>query len=202
MRMTEPKSKNITPVAHGVQRAERERKNGHRGGVLWLTGMPASGKSTLALRLEQRLYQEGVMAYVLDGDNIRGGLSADLGFSPADRSENLRRVAEVAKLLADAGFVCVAAFISPLRSDRDQARAINGADFHEIYIKASLPACEARDPKGLYRKARAGLLAEFTGVSAPYEPPSSPDLVIDTEHGEIDACVEQIFSHAVRHFRR
>jgi len=120
--MAEPKSKNITPVAHGVQRAERERKNGHRGGVLWLTGMPASGKSTLALRLEQRLYQEGVMAYVLDGDNIRGGLSADLGFSPADRSENLRRVAEVAKLLADAGLVCIAAFISPLRRDRDQAR--------------------------------------------------------------------------------
>ncbi len=200
--MAEPKSKNIAPVAHGVQRAERERKNGHRGGVLWLTGMPASGKSTLALRLEQRLYQEGITAYVLDGDNIRGGLSADLGFSPADRSENLRRVAEVAKLLADAGLVCIAAFISPLRRDRDQARAINGADFHEIYIKASLPTCEARDPKGLYRKARAGLLAEFTGVSAPYEPPSNPDLVIDTEHGEVDACVEQIFSHAVRHFRR
>lgn len=183
-------------------RAERERKNGHRGGVLWFTGMPASGKSTLALRLEQRLCREGIMAYVLDGDNIRGGLSADLGFSPADRSENLRRVAEVAKLLADAGFVCIAAFISPLRSDRDQARAINGADFQEIYIKASLPACEARDPKGLYRKARAGLLAEFTGVSAPYEPPSSPDLVIDTERGEIETCVEQIFSYAVRHFRQ
>lgn len=200
--MTEPKSKNLTPVAHGVGRAERERKNGHRGGVLWFTGMPASGKSTLALRLEQRLCREGIMAYVLDGDNIRGGLSADLGFSPPDRSENLRRVAEVAKLLADAGFVCIAAFISPLRSDRDQARAINGADFQEIYIKASLPACEARDPKGLYRKARAGLLAEFTGVSAPYEPPSSPDLVIDTERGEIETCVEQIFSYAVRHFRQ
>jgi bifunctional enzyme CysN/CysC len=196
--VAQPKSKNIASVAHGVRRTERERNNGHRGGVLWFTGLPASGKSTLALLLEQRLYREGIAAYVLDGDNIRRGLSADLGFSAADRSENLRRVAEVAKLLADAGFVCIAAFISPLRRDRDQARAINGADFHEIYIKASLPACEARDPKGLYRQARAGLLADFSGVGAPYEPPSSPDLIVDTEHWEIDACVERIFNHAVR----
>ena len=196
--VAEPKSKNIALVAHGVRRTERELQNGHRGGVLWFTGLPASGKSTLALLLEQRLCAEGMMAYVLDGDNIRRGLSSDLGFSPGDRSENLRRVAEVAKLFADAGFVCIAAFISPLRRDRDQARAINGADFDEIYIKASLAACEARDPKGLYKKARAGLVAEFSGVSAPYEPPPNPDLVVDTEKSEIGACVERIFSHAVR----
>lgn len=200
--MAEPKSKNITPVAHGVQRAERERRNGHRGGVLWFTGLPASGKSTLASLLEQRLCAQGIMAYVLDGDNIRRGLSSDLGFSPEDRSENLRRAAEVAKLFADAGFVCIAAFISPMRRDRERARAINGADFHEVYIRASLPVCEARDPKGLYRKARAGLLADFSGVSAPYEPPSKPDLVVDTEHGQIDACVEQILRYTVQHLRR
>jgi len=198
----EPKSRNISSVVHGVSRAERERWNGHRGGVLWFTGLPASGKSTLAALLEQRLHKERVSAYMLDGDNIRAGLSADLGFSPAERSENLRRVAEVAKLLVDAGFVCIAAFISPLSRDRDQARAINGADFHEIYIKASLAACEARDPKGLYRKARAGLLAEFSGVSAPYEPPPSPDLVVDTEQSDIDACVEQSLHHAVRRLAR
>lgn len=125
-------------------------------------------------------------------------MSADLGFSPADRSENLRRVAEVAKLFAYVGFVCIAAFISPLRWDRDQARAINGPDFHEIYIKASLAACEARDPKGLYKKGRAGLLADFSGVSAPYEPPTSPDHVVDTEQAEIDGCVDRILDHAVR----
>jgi adenylyl-sulfate kinase len=170
--------------------------------VLWFTGLPASGKSTLASLLEQRLWAKGIGAYVLDGDNIRRGLSSDLGFSPEDRSENLRRAAEVAKLLADAGFVCIAAFISPMRGDRERARAINGADFHEIYIRASLPACEARDPKGLYRKARAGLLADFSGVSAPYEPPSGPDLVVDTEHGQIDACVEQILKYTVRHLRQ
>jgi len=193
-----PKSQNVLSVAHGVSREERELRNSHRGGVLWFTGLPASGKSTLAMRVERRLHGKSIQAYVLDGDNVRQGLSSDLGFSPADRSENLRRVAEVAKLVADAGLVCIAAFISPLRLDRDRARAINDGDFHEIFIKATLATCESRDPKGLYKKARAGLIAEFSGISAPYESPTNPDLTIDTENAGIDACVEQIAEYVTR----
>ncbi len=196
--MSEPTSKNLTVVAHGVGRAERERRNRHSGAVLWFTGLPASGKSTLAMLLERKLHDAGIQTYVLDGDNIRRGLSSDLGFSQVERSENLRRVAEVAALMADAGFVCVAAFISPLRRDRDQARQIVGAGFHEIYIKASVATCEARDPKGLYRKARVGLVREFSGVSAPYEAPKEPDLVVDTERAGIDSCVARILDYAAR----
>ena len=199
--MPEPKSKNIASVAHGVSRIEREQRNGHRGGVLWFTGLSASGKSTLASLLERRLHNERVLAYMLDGDNIRAGLSVDLGFRPVERSENLRRVAEVGRLLADAGVVCIAAFISPLQRDRDLARAINGRDFHEIYIKASLATCEARDPKGLYKKAREGLLQEFSGVSAPYEPPTRPDAVIDTERLGIEPCLELLVTYAIRSFK-
>jgi adenylyl-sulfate kinase len=195
--VTEPKSKNVSTVAHGVRRAERELRNRHRGAVLWFTGLPASGKSTLAMLLEKKLHDHGMQAYVLDGDNIRRGLSRDLAFNSADRSENLRRVAEVAKLMADAGFVCIAAFISPLRKDRERARSINGADFHEIYIRASLATCEARDPKGLYKKARAGLVEEFSGVSAPYEAPEEADFVADTEKSGADVCVDGIFTYAM-----
>jgi adenylyl-sulfate kinase len=192
--------KDLVAVAHLVSRAERERHNLHSGGVLWFTGLPASGKSTLAMLAERRLVDQGIGAYVLDGDNIRLGLSSDLGFSSADRSENLRRVAEVARIMADAGLVCIAAFISPLRKDRERASAIIAAGFHEIYIKASLAACEARDPKGLYAKARASLIAEFSGISSPYEAPSTPDLVVDTEQSGIDSCVEQIVRCAMRAF--
>jgi adenylyl-sulfate kinase len=194
-----PRSQNVLSVVHGVSREEREERNRHRGGVLWLTGLPASGKSTLAMRLEAALHRMRIQAYVLDGDNIRQGLSSDLGFSPSERSENLRRVAEVAKVMADAGLVCIAAFISPLRADRAMARAINGSDFHEVHVKASLATCESRDPKGLYRKARSGLIAEFSGVTAPYEPPLDPELTLDTENASVDVCTDQALAYVVRH---
>jgi bifunctional enzyme CysN/CysC len=193
-----PSGTHIVPVAHRVSRVQRERRNRHRGAVFWLTGLPASGKSTLAMRLEQRLFEIGCQTYVLDGDNVRKGLNSDLSFSAADRSENLRRVAEVAKLIADAGLACIVAFISPMRGDRRRAREITATDFHEIYIKASLAACEARDPKGHYKLARAGQIAEFSGMTAPYEIPLDPDLVIDTERDGIETCVASLFQYTVR----
>jgi bifunctional enzyme CysN/CysC len=187
----------VTPVSHGITRAQREERNGHRGGVLWLTGLPASGKSTLAMRLERRLFAAGWQAYVLDGDNVRLGLCADLGFGTGDRSENLRRAAEVSKMMADCGIACIAAFISPLVSDRRRVRDIAGADFHEIHVHADLRTCEARDPKGHYRKARAGLIAQFSGISAPYEAPLNPDLVVDTVRDDVEICVRRLFEYAV-----
>ncbi len=146
-------------------------RNGHAGAVIWLTGLSASGKSTLAMAVERRLFARGCFVYVLDGDNVRAGINKDLGFSAEDRAENIRRVAEVAALFADAGAIVVTAFISPFRKDRDAARAAAGSAFHEIYVSADLATCEARDPKGLYRRARSGEVKEFTGVTAPYEPP-------------------------------
>lgn len=176
-----------------VSRAERERRNRHKGTVIWLTGLPASGKSTIAAALERALFDRGVQTYVLDGDNIRHGLSANLGFSPEDRTENIRRVGEVAKLFCDAGLIVIVAFISPYREDRRLARSlVEEGDFIEVYVRAPLEVCERRDKKGLYRKARAGEIAEFTGVSAPYEPPEHPEIVLDTErHGPAE-CVDQI----------
>lgn len=180
------RSRHLTRVAHAVPTTERERQNGHLGGVLWLTGLSGSGKSTLAFALEAELFARGYQVYVLDGDNVRHGLNADLGFSHDDRTENIRRVGEVAALFADAGFVCISAFISPYRADREAARLAAKGRFHELYLDANLQVCEQRDPKGLYRKARAGKIAEFTGVSAPYEVPEAPDLVIAT--GETDVA--------------
>ncbi len=174
------KSTNITPVAHKMSGADRWRLQGHRGGVLWLTGLSASGKTTLAFGLEQRLFEAGFRAYVLDGDNVRDGLSADLGFAPADRAENIRRVGEVAALFADAGMIAITAFISPYRSDRAAARKAAKGNFHEIFLAADLKTCEKRDPKGLYAMARRGKIDDFTGVSAPYEAPEAPELAIDT----------------------
>jgi len=174
------KSTNITPIAHGVSGADRWRHQGHRGGVLWLTGLPASGKSTLAFALEKHLFAAGYRAYVLDGDNVRHGLNADLGFSPADRTENIRRIGEVAALFADAGLIVLTAFIAPYRSDRAAARKAAKSNFHEVYLSASVATCEKRDPKGLYAKARRGEIGEFTGVTAPYEAPATPELTIDT----------------------
>lgn len=174
------KSKNITAVAHRVNAAERKRANGHKGGVLWFTGLSGSGKTTLAFELEQRLFARGFQVYVLDGDNIRHGLSSDLGFSPQDRAENIRRIGEVAALFAEAGNIVISAFISPYREDRQLARAAAGGGFHEVYLSADLSACKERDPKGLYEKALRGEIADFTGVSAPYEAPEAPDLEIDT----------------------
>ncbi len=174
------KSTHITPTAHRVSEEARWRGNGHKGGVLWFTGLSGSGKTTLAFELEQRLFADGFQAYVLDGDNIRHGLCADLGFSHQDRTENIRRVGEVSGLLAQAGIIAISAFISPYRADRTEARRAVGRGFHEIYLDASLEVCESRDPKGLYAKARRGEVSDFTGVSAPYEAPAAPDLVVHT----------------------
>jgi bifunctional enzyme CysN/CysC len=183
------KSTNITAVGHGVTREARSARNGHRGGVLWFTGLSGSGKSTLALALERELFAKGYNVYVLDGDNVRGGLNANLGFSPEDRAENIRRVGEVAALFADAGFLVISSFISPYRSDRERARAAAPDAFHEVYVRASLEACEGRDPKGLYRRARKGEIADFTGISSPYEPPEAPDLVVPTDELPVEECL-------------
>lgn len=171
---------NLFTVAHGVREAERKRRNYHRGAMLWLTGLPASGKSTLAVGLERTLFDMGCQVFLLDGDNIRQGLSADLGFSPEDRAENIRRIGEVAALFAGAGTITLIAVISPYRADRQSIRARHGKYFHEIYLNAPAAVCEARDRKGLYKRARAGEVTDFTGISAPYEPPEAPELVIDT----------------------
>ncbi len=179
-------------VYAGVSREERERRNRHRGGVLWLTGLPGSGKSTLALGLERALFEGGMHAVVIDTDMIRRGLSHDLGFAQPDRTENTRRVAETARLLADAGNIAIAALVSPLQSDRSLARSIVGDNFAEIYIRADLALCEARDPKGLYARARRGEIKNYAGVNAPYEPPVSPDLAIDTGKLDIAEAVDRL----------
>lgn len=190
------KSKNITRVEHRVPENERIARNGHRGGILWLTGLSGAGKSTLALETERRLFDLGYQVYTLDGDNVRHGVNANLGFSPEDRTENIRRVGEMAALFARAGLVAVSAFISPYRADRTRAREAADGNFYEIYVKADLATCEARDPKGLYKKARAGEIADFTGISAPYEAPEAADLVVDTANGSIDECATQIVEFA------
>ena len=162
--------------------------------------MSGSGKSTLALRLEEALFRRGKQVFVLDGDNVRHGLCADLGFSPDDRQENIRRVGELAQTLAHAGFIVATAFISPYRADRDGVRARAGDLFHEVHVAADLAVCEQRDPKGLYKKARTGEIPDFTGISAPYEAPHAPELVIDTANQEIDACVERLVAYALATF--
>ncbi len=182
----------VIRVGHHMTKTARARKNGHRGAVVWLTGLPASGKTSIAMELERRLFDRSMQTYVLDGDNLRSGLCSDLGFSAADRSENIRRAAEVAALFADAGAVAIAAFISPFVADRDRARAIAGDAYHEIYVRADADVCERRDPKGHYRKARAGLLPGFTGISGDYEPPEAPDLVLDTEILDLRTAVTRL----------
>lgn len=191
--MEQPKAQNLTWHVGEVDRAARSRIHGHAGVTLWLTGLSGSGKSTLAHRVERRLLERGCFAYVLDGDNVRHGLNGDLGFSPEDRVENIRRVGEVAKLFTEAGAIVLTAFISPYRDDRARVRKRMGAgDFVEVYVAAPLEVCEQRDPKGLYRKARAGEIAEFTGISAPYEAPESPELVVDTGAADVDACADSV----------
>ncbi len=184
-------------TAHLVTRPERETRNGHRGAVIWLTGLSGSGKSTLAMALERRLFDTGSTVFVLDGDNVRGGLNRDLDFSPVDRAENIRRVAEVAALLAESGAIAITAFISPMASDRAIARQAAGAGFHLIHILADLATCEARDPKGLYKRARSGEIESFTGISAPYEGPTDADLVVDTSHAGIDVSTEQLLAYVI-----
>jgi bifunctional enzyme CysN/CysC len=188
-----PKSQNIFWSAGTIGREIREQRHRQKGAVIWLTGLSGSGKSTLAAELERELFNLGRLVYRLDGDNIRHGLSADLGFAPKDRQEHIRRVAEVARLFVDAGMFVITALISPLRDDRQRARSlVDEGQFIEVYLAASLAVCEQRDAKGLYKKARAGEILEFTGVSAPYEPPQRAEIVVDTEHRSVHECVSQV----------
>jgi len=186
---------NLLRVEHRLTAQARNFRNGHRGGVLWFTGLSGAGKSTLAMAVELELFTRGYHVYVLDGDNVRHGLNANLGFSPDDRAENIRRIGEVAALFADSGMIAITAFISPYRSDRQRAREAAKGAFHEIYIEADVETCEQRDPKGLYRRARAGEIREFTGVTAPYEPPEAAELVVDTRQFDVEASVRRILEY-------
>lgn len=191
--MTNQKATNIVWHQGNITKADRAEKLGQKGVVLWFTGLSGSGKSSVAQEVEKRLFALGHFSYVLDGDNIRFGLNKNLGFSPADRTENIRRIGEVAKLFADAGLITLTAFISPYRADRDAARAKIPADeFIEIYILCPLEECENRDTKGLYKKARAGEIPEFTGISAPYEEPLAPELVISTANESVTESAEKV----------
>jgi bifunctional enzyme CysN/CysC len=188
----------VVAVDSSVTAQDRAAVNGHRGGVLWLTGLSGAGKSTLAMAAQAALFARGRQVVVLDGDNLRQGLNRDLGFSDADRAENIRRIAEVAKLMADAGLIVLVSAISPLQRQRDAARAIIGPDFHEVFVRADLATCEARDPKGLYKRARAGEIAGFTGISAPYEAPQAAQLTLDTTQRALSESVETLVDYALR----
>jgi adenylyl-sulfate kinase len=190
---------NLTAVPHSLTASDRKAHYGHSGAVLWLTGLSASGKSSLSMALEFALTERGYSCYVLDGDNVRRGLNANLGFSAQDRTENIRRVGEAAGLFADAGLICITAFISPYREDRARARDSIGQRFHEVHVAADLATCEARDPKGLYKKAHAGELLEFTGVSAPYEAPEHPELILDTGNESITVSLEKLVNYVTGH---
>lgn len=188
--------KNVVWHQPTVTRERRAKNNGHKSVILWLTGLSGAGKSTIAHALEESLHQLGANTYVLDGDNVRHGLCGDLGFSDADRNENIRRIGEVSKLFIDAGVIALSAFISPFRADRQRARdLVDEGDFIEIYVKCPLEVCETRDPKGLYKKARAGLIKGYTGISSPYEEPENPEIVLNTSINNIDQCVAQIIDY-------
>ena len=193
--MAEQKATNITWHEANVVQTDREQLLNQKGCVIWFTGLSGSGKSTLALEVESKLYQRGHLTYVLDGDNIRHGLNKNLGFSPEDREENIRRIGEVAKLFADAGVIAMTAFISPYRTDRDNARdLLDEGRFVEVFVDCPLEVCEARDTKGLYKKARAGEIKEFTGISAPYEAPSQPELTVNTDNQSLEECTERVIA--------
>ncbi|MBI1320875.1 MAG: adenylyl-sulfate kinase [Candidatus Hydrogenedens sp.] len=189
------KATNIVWHHSQVTRAEQEKQHGHKSAVLWFTGLSGAGKSTLANAVAGALYERGAHTYVLDGDNIRHGLNKDLGFTQEDRVENIRRIGEVAKLFTDAGVLTLTAFISPYREDRDKAREINGDSFIEVYVKCDLDVCEERDPKGLYKKARAGEIPNFTGISAPYEEPENAELVINTSHESLEDSAARVLAY-------
>ena len=191
---------NIFKVEHKISRADRWSRNGHRSGVLWFTGLSGSGKTTLSLAVEKILHLNNIQTYVLDGDNLRSGLTSDLAFSHGDRTENIRRVGEVAALFADSGQIVIAAFISPYRADREMARAMHRENFHEVYLKSDLEVCERRDPKGLYKKARAGQIENFTGISAPYEKPENPELVVETASLNIVESVDLLLDYIAKNF--
>ncbi|MCP9849954.1 adenylyl-sulfate kinase [Cyanobium sp. Morenito 9A2] len=194
--MTTSRATNIVWHHSAVDRAARAHQRGHRSAILWFTGLSGAGKSTLANAVNSALFEQGLSCYVLDGDNVRHGLCSDLGFSDADREENIRRIGEVAKLFLDAGVVVLSAFVSPFKADRRRARALVGAgDFVEIHCAANLAVCEGRDTKGLYAKARAGAIKEFTGISSPYEEPEAPELRIDTGDQTLEACVRDVMDY-------
>jgi adenylylsulfate kinase len=200
MNMGESKSTNITWHQATVTRAEREARDGNRGVILWYTGLSGCGKSTIAIEVEKRLFELGRHTYLVDGDNVRFGLNKNLGFAPQDRTENIRRIGEVAKLFVDAAIMVSTAFISPYRTDRDQVRALVAkGDMLEIFIKCDVSVCEQRDPKGLYKKARAGEITDFTGISAPYEEPLNPEIVIDSGVLSIDECVQTVVDYLSAH---
>ena len=185
--------KNLTWHHHGVERADREELLGHRGATVWLTGLSGSGKSTVADILSEILHDRGVLTAILDGDNVRHGLNSDLGFSPEHRKENIRRIAEVANLFSSFGVINILAFISPYREDRDFARSLQGQDeFVEVFVEVPLDVAEDRDPKGLYKKARSGEIPSFTGISAPYEEPLKPEVVLKTHESTPEECAMQI----------
>jgi len=189
------KSSNVVWHQATVTRERREAANGHRSAILWFTGLSGAGKSTLAHAVEEKLYQLGVRTFVFDGDNVRHGLCSDLGFSDADRQENIRRIGEMSRLIIEAGVIALTAFISPFRADRDRVRALaDDGDFIEIYCRASVDQCESRDVKGLYARARSGEIKAFTGISSPYEEPLNPELIVETGSLPLDECVEQVLS--------
>jgi adenylylsulfate kinase len=184
---------NLTWHNASVTRLRREAQNGHKGVILWFTGLSGAGKSTLAHAVEELLHQQGCRTFVLDGDNVRHGLCSDLGFSPRDRSENIRRIGEMSKLFMEAGVIVMTAFISPFSADREQVRKmVANGNFFEIYCKSPIEVCEQRDVKGLYKKARAGIVKEFTGISSPYEAPVNPDLVINTGEDKLLDCAKNV----------
>lgn len=198
--MIEQKATNIFWHQGAITLSDRERLNGHRGFTIWFTGLSASGKSTLAVATEQGLYERGYHTYILDGDNVRHGLNKNLGFSPEDRTENIRRIGEVAGLLRDCGIINLIAFISPYRIDRQAARELNNdSTFIEVFIDCPVEICEQRDPKGAYKKARQGIIKEFTGISAPYEAPENPEIHLRTDEMSEEECVQLIISYLIKH---
>ncbi len=186
----------IVPHKGIIKKENRKILNAHKSAILWFTGFSCAGKSTLAYKVEERLFERGLRAYVLDGDNVRTGLNGDLGFSAEDRKENIRRIGEVAKLFVDAGLIAMAAFISPYEKDREFVRSIVEDDeFIEIYVKCSLEVCEQRDVKGFYKKARAGIIKNFTGIDAPYQEPENPEIVVETDKITVEKSVEKIMNY-------
>ncbi len=190
------KEKFIIPHRGKVKKEDRQKLKGHKSAILWFTGLSGSGKSTIAHAVEEKLYQMGIHTYVLDGDNVRTGLNKDLGFSPEDRKENIRRIGEVSKLFVDAGIIVLSAFISPYKKDREFVRNIvDDGEFIEIYVKCPIEVCESRDVKGLYKKAREGLIKNFTGIDDPYEEPENPEIVIETDKETVEESVEKIINY-------
>ena len=196
--MTTLKATNLVWHQGAITRSDRERANNHRGFTIWFTGLPSSGKSTLAVAVEEALFEKGCHTFILDGDNVRHGLNKNLGFSAEDRVENIRRLGEVAKLFRDAGLINMTAFISPYRQDRLQARQLSNADdFFEVFVDCPVEVCEQRDPKGMYKKARQGIIKDFTGVSAPYEVPENPEIHLRTDQLSVEECVQAVVRYIV-----